>query len=206
VKLVHAADLHLDSPLRGLERYPGAPAERMRGATRAALQNLVDLCIRERAGLLVLAGDLYDGDWPDYATGMFFATQMLRLAEANIEVAWIRGNHDAVSVITRHLRLPSHVRELPYGHAATEAYPDLGVAVHGQGFVQREVVDDLAKGYPERIPSLLNVGLLHTALEGRELHGRYAPTTLDVLRSKGYDYWALGHVHTREVVCRPRDR
>ena len=79
MKLVHAADLHLDSPLRGLARYPGAPVERMRGATREALQNLVELCLRERAGLLVIAGDLYDGEWPDYSTGMYFAAQMLRL-------------------------------------------------------------------------------------------------------------------------------
>jgi DNA repair exonuclease SbcCD nuclease subunit len=78
VKLVHAADLHLDSPLRGLERYEGAPVERIRGATRRALENLVDLCLEQGARLLLLAGDLYDGDWKDYSTGLFLAKQMSR--------------------------------------------------------------------------------------------------------------------------------
>ncbi|MET0794600.1 MAG: metallophosphoesterase, partial [Polyangiaceae bacterium] len=72
MKFVHAADLHLDSPLAGLSKYEGAPVEQIRGATRRALENLVKLCIAEHAELLVIAGDLYDGDWRDYSTGLFF--------------------------------------------------------------------------------------------------------------------------------------
>ena len=71
MKFVHAADLHIDSPLRNLSRYDGAPAERIRRATRQALENLVELCLEEGAELLVIAGDLYDGEWRDYATGLF---------------------------------------------------------------------------------------------------------------------------------------
>lgn len=79
--IVHAADLHLDSPLVGLERYDGAPVAELRAATRRALENLVQLCLAEDAKLLLLAGDLYDGDWRDYSTGLFFAAQMARLRE-----------------------------------------------------------------------------------------------------------------------------
>jgi DNA repair exonuclease SbcCD nuclease subunit len=111
-KFLHAADLHIDSPLRGLERYPGAPAERIRGATRRAFQELVTLCMEEEVRLLLLAGDLFDGDWQDYSTGLFFVSELSRLREAGTAVVWIRGNHDAASRIRKRLTLPENVKEL----------------------------------------------------------------------------------------------
>jgi DNA repair exonuclease SbcCD nuclease subunit len=200
MKFVHAADLHLDSPLRGLERYEGAPVEQIRGATRRALQNLVELCIEERAELLLIAGDLYDDDWRDYSTGLFFASQMARLREAGIEVVWIRGNHDAASKLTRHLRLPENVHELATRRPDKLVLEQLGVVVHGQGFASPAITDDLTQAYPQAIASAFNIGLLHTALEGREGHAPYAPCKLEALINKGYDYWALGHVHQREIL------
>jgi exonuclease SbcD len=201
VKLVHAADLHIDSPLRGLARYEGAPVEQIRGATRRALENLVELCEQEQAALLLLAGDLFDGDWRDYSTGLFFAAQMARLRQVGVRVVWLRGNHDAASQIRKELRLPDNVRELSPRKPESVPFEDIGVAVHGQGFEKREASEDLAARYPAPMPGLFNIGLLHTSLTGRAGHDPYAPTTLDVLRAKGYDYWALGHVHAREIVC-----
>src|ERR1019366_10584774 len=96
-KFIHAADIHLDSPLQGLERYEGAPADEIRGATRRALENLVQLAVDEAVDFVLLAGDIYDGDWRDYNTGLFFTHQMSRLKAANIPVYLIKGNHDAVS-------------------------------------------------------------------------------------------------------------
>lgn len=200
MKFVHAADIHLDSPLRGLERYDGAPVEQIRGATRRAVENLVDMCILEGADLLVIAGDLYDGNWKDYNTGLFFAAQMSKLRAADIPVVLIRGNHDAASQITRSLRLPDNVTELSTRRAETKVLGDLGVAVHGQGFANKAVTDDLAARYPDRIPGLFNVGLLHTCVDGREGHESYAPCKREALLQKGYEYWALGHVHKREVL------
>jgi DNA repair exonuclease SbcCD nuclease subunit len=202
VKLVHAADLHLDSPLRGLERYEGAPLESIRGATRRALENLIDLCLDEAVDLLLIAGDLYDGNWRDYSTGLFFAKQMSRLREAEIPVVLIRGNHDAASQITKHLRLPENVHELAARQPETRLFERLGVAVHGQSFARRDVSEDLAAGYPPACSGLFNVGLLHTCASGREGHDPYAPCSVETLASKGYDYWALGHVHRREVLSR----
>jgi DNA repair protein SbcD/Mre11 len=202
VKLVHAADLHIDSPLRGLSRYPEAPVERIRGATREALRGLVDLCIEESAAALLLAGDVFDGDWPDYATGLYFVAEMRRLREAGVRVLSIRGNHDAQSRISRALTLPENVTELSTAQPQTVRDESLGLAVHGQGFARQETFDDLAAGYPDALPGLLNIGLLHTSLDGRPGHQGYAPTRIDQLANKGYAYWALGHVHAREVVAR----
>ncbi|HEU4532502.1 MAG TPA: DNA repair exonuclease, partial [Polyangiaceae bacterium] len=200
MKLVHAADLHLDSPLRGLERYEGAPLEALRSATRRALSNLVELCLSERAEVLVVAGDLYDGDWRDYHTGLYFASQLGRLREAGVRVFLARGNHDAASQLTRALRLPEGVVDFPTDRPETHVLEPLGLAVHGQGFATRAVTDDLGAAYPPPVPGLFNLGVLHTSVDGREGHEPYAPCRLEALVNKGYDYWALGHVHRREVL------
>jgi exonuclease SbcD len=204
MKFVHAADLHIDSPLRGLERYQGAPVEIIRGATRRAVEHLVELCLEEDAKLLVLCGDLYDGDWKDYSTGLFFCQQMARLREANVVVAWIRGNHDAASRLTQHLRPTDNVHELSHARPITleREIDGVPVALHGQGFPKAKITEDLTERYPAPVSGAFNLGLLHTALDGREGHDAYAPCRVESLVNKGYDYWALGHVHQREQVHR----
>jgi exonuclease SbcD len=201
-KFLHAADIHLDSPLRGLEQYDGAPVEQIRGATRRALANLVELAIAERVAFVLFAGDLYDGDWKDYNTGLFFAMQMTKLREAGIQAFIIAGNHDAASQVTRYLRLPENVTMFSVQQPETVRLAACDVAIHGQGFGKRAVTDDLSAAYPDPDPRLFNIGLLHTSVDGREGHEPYAPCSLGGLLSKGYHYWALGHVHTREILYR----
>ncbi len=201
LKFIHAADIHLDSPLRGLERYDGAPVEAMRGATRRAFENLVDLALSEAVDFVLLAGDLYDGDWKDYNTGLFFTHQMGRLREADIQVLMVAGNHDAASQMTKSLRLPDNVHHFSTRQPETRILDALGLAVHGQGFATRAVSEDLTRRYPQALPGLFNIGLLHTSLDGRPGHESYAPCSLEGLRSRGYDYWALGHVHQHEIVA-----
>ncbi len=202
MKIVHAADLHLDSPLTGLTEYEGAPLTDVRSATRRALAALVDLCLEEAASLLLIAGDLYDGDFRDYSTALYFTEQMARLQEVGTRVVWLRGNHDAANRITKHLRPAEHVTELSPSHPQTLVLESLGIAVHGQGYGRREVTENLARLYPPPHSDLLNIGLLHTALDGRDGHAPYAPCSLGDLIAHGYDYWALGHVHSREVLSR----
>ncbi len=200
MKFVHAADLHLDSPLCGLAKYDGAPADRIRGASRRAMENLVELCVEEEAQLLLLAGDIFDGTWKDHGTGLFFVQQLSRLRQADVRVVWIRGNHDAASEVRRHLHMPEGVKELRVKSPETCVLEELGVAVHGQGFATKAVTERLAEAYPQRHTDLFNIGLLHTSATGRAGHEPYAPCTVELLANKGYDYWALGHVHQREVL------
>ena len=200
MRFIHCADIHLDSPLRGLELYDGAPAAEMRDATRRAFANVVDLAIERTADCVLIAGDIFDGDWPDFNTGLHFAAQLRRLATADIRVFLCYGNHDALSKLTRSVPLPQNVCSFPASNPATQVLEDLGVAIHGQSFASEAVRSDLASGYPAPRNGLLNIGLLHTALSGREGHQPYAPTTAQRLADKGYDYWALGHVHQREIV------
>lgn len=205
IRFIHAADIHLDSPLKGLERYDGAPVDEIRGATRQALENLVTLALERAVDFVLIAGDLYDGDWRDHNTGLYFVRQMYRLKEAGIPVVLISGNHDAASQITSSLRLPDNVEMLPHGRAGTAALPQLeqsGVAVHGRSFATRAETKNLARDYPAKRSGLFNVGLLHTSLTGDDKgHEPYAPCSLDDLRQKEYDYWALGHIHKRQECC-----
>ena len=197
---LHAADIHLDSPLRGLETYPDAPVEEIRNASRRALDNLVELALQQKAAFVLLAGDIYDGEWKDYNTSLFFAQRMGRLREADINVFMVSGNHDAASVIARNLRPPDNVFVFPGNRPGSRVLDELGVVIHGQSYQTRDTMDDLAASFPLARPGLINIGLLHSALSGRPGHDTYAPTNLDVLKSKGYDYWALGHIHQREEV------
>lgn len=200
LRFLHAADLHVDSPLRGLDDYDGAPVQRLRGATRQALIALVDLAIERGVVLVVLAGDIYDGNWADFRTGLFFREQMQRLRRAGILVFIVKGNHDAESQITRQLPDVDGVHVFSAHRSETVDLETLGVAIHGRSFPNRAVPEDLVPTYPPPVPGRFNIGVLHTSLTGREGHDPYAPTTVEALVDKGYDYFALGHVHAREVV------
>ncbi len=199
-KFIHAADVHLDSPLRGLSRYASAPSESLRDACRRAFENLVDLAIEEKAAFVLLAGDLYDGDWKDYGTGIFLSRQMGRLGRHNIPVITVAGNHDAANRMTKTLEGPGPMTMLSSRKVETLRRDDLGVAIHGRSFGTQHVDENLAAGFPAAEKGMFNIGLLHTSLDGREGHAGYAPCSLDDLRSRGYQYWALGHVHQQEVV------
>ena len=200
-KFLHTADIHLDSPLRGLARYEGVPVDQVRLATRAALNNLVDCAIEEAVAFVVIAGDLFDGEWDDFSTGLYFCGAMRRLSETGIAVYVAYGNHDADSLQTKRLPLPDNVHAFSSKAPQTFVHEAARVALHGQSYKSRDPGGDLSAAYPAAMPGLLNIGVLHTALEGgRPPHAPYAPCTPAQLASKGYDYWALGHVHAHEVI------
>jgi exonuclease SbcD len=202
ITVVHAADLHIDSPLRGLGRLEGAPVDDLRLATRRAFVRLIDTCLEEQAALLILAGDVFDGEWRDFNTGLFFVRELARLRDVGTQVVMVRGNHDAESVITRHIPLPDHVFTFAVDAPESRDYPRLGLAVHGQSYGARSVEDNLAEAYPARRRDLFNLGVLHTNAVASSEHGNYAPCTVAQLVRHGYDYWALGHVHHAQVLHR----
>ena len=200
MKFIHTADIHLDSPLCGLASYQNAPVEALRTATRDAFRRLVDEAIELQVDFMVIAGDLYDGNWRDYNTGHFFVREMGRLNQAAIPVYLLYGNHDAESEMTRRLMFPPNVFVFDSRKAVTHRLEAHRVALHGRSFKEAATLENLALGYPDPLPGWLNIGVLHTALEGYAAHARYAPCTLAELAAKGYDYWALGHVHEHAVL------
>lgn len=200
-RFLHAADIHLDSPLTGLARYEGLPAEGVRNATRAAFDNLIHFACKEAVDFVVIAGDLFDGDWRDMSTGLYFARAMGRLKQAGIPVYLLHGNHDAGSVVTKSLPLPDNVHRFGTRGPQTFRIEALGVALHGWSFAHRAAPDNLVPSYPDADPASFNIGVLHTSLSGHADHERYAPCEIADLKTRGYDYWALGHVHAFERAC-----
>jgi len=199
MRFIHCADIHLDSPFLGLENYPDAPVKEIREATRRSFERIVELAIDKQVSFILIAGDLYDGDQQDYRTVLFFMRQLARLKDAGVHVFLAYGNHDAASKLTKSLKPPANLFIFPSDRVHTEIDKVDGVAIHGQSFSRPDTTEDLAALYPARLPGLLNLGLLHTCLSGAAAHLPYAPTSEDLLRSKGYQYWALGHVHSRRV-------
>lgn len=203
MRFIHAADIHLDSPLRGLGSYDDIPVDTLRGASRAAFSRLIEEALLREVDFMVIAGDLYDGDWKDHNTGIYFARQMGRLRNAGIPVYVLHGNHDAESVMTRRLALPDNVHVFRAGKPTTFILGDHKVALHGRSFPQAAVTENLAAAYPDPLPGHFNIGVLHTALEGYAEHANYAPCTLEQLHARGYQYWALGHVHEFRIFPGP---
>lgn len=197
---LHAADLHIDSPLRGLSKHADAPLETLRNATRRAFENLVETALKRNVDFVVLAGDLFDGDFPEMRSGLFLTAELRRLSRAGIRGFLLRGNHDAQSRIAKALSLPEGWHEFSTDAPQTFELPELSVRIHGQSFAIPSVRDDLSRAYPEPKPGHFEIGVLHTNVDGSPGHDDYAPSKLDALKSKGYDYWALGHIHKAEVL------
>jgi DNA repair exonuclease SbcCD nuclease subunit len=200
MKFLHAADIHLDSPLAGLRVRGDLPDDIIGHCTRRAFSAMIDLALAEDVAFVVIAGDLYDGDWKDFSTGLFFAAEMRRLARPCF---LLRGNHDARSIITSKLELPPNVRDREFSSRTCETFtlPEFGVALHGHSFPNRAVPEDLSVRYPDPMPGCLNIGVLHTSAEDPGEHETYAPCSVAGLALKGYDYWALGHIHQRRVLA-----
>lgn len=202
MRFFHAADIHLDSPLRNLVLEEPAQVERIRRATRDAFRGLIDRALEEDVSLLLLVGDLFDKDNPNMQMVHFLRHELARLAERGIRVVIVKGNHDADNRIGRFLDLPSNTVVLDDSAPQQMAFPDLGVAVTGQSFRPGPVTENLALSYPPPLPGLFNIAMLHTSLSGSLDHDPYAPCTLIDLLSRNYDYWALGHIHQGEILSR----
>ncbi|HEV7438983.1 MAG TPA: DNA repair exonuclease [Methylobacterium sp.] len=199
---IHAADLHLGSPLTGLALKDPDIARRFASAGRRAFEDLVTQAIEIGAAFLIVAGDVYDGDWADNTIGLFFARQVARLDRAGIPVILVRGNHDAESVITKAVTLPDSVRTFPTTRADTHRLEHLRVALHGRSFPNRAVEENYALSYPAPLPGWFNIGVLHTSCTGHAAHATYAPCSVADLTGRGYAYWALGHVHDYAELAR----
>ena len=199
MRFIHAADLHLDSPLTGLRQRAGSRAEDLAGATQRAFREMIQFAIDEKVDLVLIAGDIFDGDWSDYKSGLEFIAGLADLDKAGVRVAMVRGNHDAANKMSRRLKWPKNTFEFRSRTPETHVIDDLDVAIHGQSFPNGAVPQNLAQNYPVARGDLFNIGLLHTSGSGPSAHATYAPCSVNDLTAKGYDYWALGHVHTRST-------
>jgi DNA repair exonuclease SbcCD nuclease subunit len=196
---IHTGDLHLDSPLSGLAALDDPRASALGEASRRAFDELVDIAIARKVDAVLIAGDLWDGDWSDVSAGLHVQEQVTKLERAGIRTFAVLGNHDAASRVTDRIRDIAALHLFPADRpASVECGP---AVIHGMSYSRPDLSDNIAAIYPEAVPGKVNIGLLHTALEGAKDHAPYAPCTLQDLVRRRYHYWALGHVHTRCVLA-----
>lgn len=197
IRILHTADVHLDSPLRSLALRDEGLRAQVEAATRGALTRLVDTALSESVDAVLIAGDLFDGRERSARTAAFLLAELDRLRVAGIRVFYIKGNHDADNPVTGMLDLPDNVHL--FGARGGKVDLAEGVWIHGVGFEQRHVPESLLSRFPDPVPGAVNIAMLHTSLAGAPGHDNYAPCRASELAGMGFDYWALGHVHKREV-------
>jgi DNA repair exonuclease SbcCD nuclease subunit len=198
MRFVHAADLHLDSPLRSVALRDPELGARLALASRKVLARIVDMCIAHDAEALVLAGDVFDDAEPDLAARAHLVAELARLARTGVPTVVIRGNHDALMDMTRHGPLGADVHLLD---ADTPTATIRGVEFHGLSFEARHTSESALPRYPQPTHGKRNVGVMHTSLGGAAGHDPYAPCAPGDLMTHGFDYWALGHIHRRSEAC-----
>jgi len=202
---VHAADLHLDTPFKGIGRTADAVAKALREASLEAFDDLVSLCLKRRAAFLVIAGDVYDGVERGIRAQLRFRDGLARLSDAGIATFVVHGNHDPIESGW------SAVGEWPsgvtiFGAESAEAVPVVRdgqqiAVVHGISYGRRDVRENLALRFSRMAGPGLQVGVLHCNVGGvAEGHEDYSPCSLDDLFQVGLDYWALGHIHKAMVL------
>jgi len=204
-RFVHAADLHIDSPFAGVGDADNRVATRLREATYEAFQNLVDLCINQNADFLVIAGDVYDGADRSVRAQLRFREGLSKLADKGIKSFVVHGNHDPLDGWQSSISWPEgvHIFGAIPEWKNFEKNGEVVAAVQGMSYPTREVTDNLATQFtPPESPSLFAIGLLHANVGANSAHPNYAPCSVEDLSESGIDYWALGHVHTRQTLKR----
>jgi len=205
LRFVHAADLHLDAPFRGLSLDSAETGDKLRQATFIALQNLVDLCLRVRADFLLVAGDVYNQKDRSLRAQLRFRDALARLADHNVDAYVVHGNHDPTGTLSRAVRWPENTRVFESQEPECAAYvreEETLALIHGASHTRGGETRNLARKFRRSPEDVFQIGLLHANLGGNTGHEPYAPCDLQDLRAGGMDYWALGHVHSGGVRSR----
>jgi DNA repair protein SbcD/Mre11 len=203
LRFIHAADLHLDSPFRGLAQTAPKLRDQLQSATIGALERIVEHTIQSKADFLVIAGDLYDSKDRSLRALVAFRKQMERLAERDISVYLVHGNHDPLNGWGSEFQLPPNATTFT-GKPRTESVIRRGreiAQVTGVSYMRERVTENLAAAMRPEADAPYSVAVLHANVGGQTGHADYAPVSLAELTESGFDYWALGHVHSRSVLA-----
>ena len=203
LKFVHAADLHLDSPFKQIRNEaPPHVAETLHAATFTAWDNIVDLCVAEQVDALLVAGDIYDGADRSLRAQRAFIDGLERLDAAGIRSFVCHGNHDPLDGWEAQLDYPPGCHRFGPDWDSVPIFGDdpARAVVTGISYPTREVRKNLVDRLGQVPIGPFQIGLLHANVGGNANHDSYAPCSVEDLAGTGIDYWALGHVHTREIL------
>ncbi|WP_051343571.1 metallophosphoesterase family protein [Alicyclobacillus herbarius] len=210
-RFLHTADVHLGSPMAGWTRdLPEAWQTRLRRAADGVWQRIVDIAIAEQVDFVTIAGDLYDRTDVSMAVHFEWLRGFERLAEAGIPVVLCHGNHDPLTAPPP-LSWPASVHVLPAAPRLADATyqapsvwidldDDTRVQVSGFSYPVRELTPSMAYAFVRQPEADFAVALYHGAVGPSYGHAEYCAATEAELVQRGFDVWALGHIHQPTVL------
>lgn len=199
IRFLHTADLHLDTPFKGMAQFPAEQFAILKESTFQAFSNFIAYAVRTKPDFIVIVGDIYDGEERSLRAQLKFQEGMKLLQKAEIPVYLSYGNHDHLKGNWTRFELPENVHVFN-GEVEGKSLQVRGetVNLYGFSYPERHVRQAMIDLYPVAENDAFHIGLLHGSVDGDETHAVYAPFTKAALLSKRYDYWALGHIHKRQ--------
>ncbi|WP_226576700.1 metallophosphoesterase family protein [Halobacillus litoralis] len=203
IRFIHSADLHIDSLFKTKGNLPEMLLEKLRASTFEAFERLIDLCIDQKVDFLLISGDLYNEEIRSLKAQVHLRRGFERLNEQDIQVYLSYGNHDYIKGSKYPIEFPENVHVFLTHDVAYFPYVREGETrahVYGFSYEKREVRERKATEYRKTEGADLHIAMLHGSIETNTDHDVYAPFSLGELKSLGMDYWALGHIHKRQVL------
>lgn len=202
-RFIHAADLHLDTPFEGVSSKNERLAERLRDASLATFDALVKFAIERDVAFVVFSGDLYDGPNRGLRAQLRFLKGLERLSEHKIASFIVHGNHDPLEGWSAISKWPEHVtvfgsNQVERVEVSREGQPL--AQVYGISYARREMTENLSERFEWEPGPGVHVGVLHCNVGSHSEHAPYSPCTIKDLQSRNLDYWALGHIHKRQIL------
>ncbi|EGK2636945.1 exonuclease SbcCD subunit D [Listeria monocytogenes] len=204
IQFLHMADLHLDSPFIGLSTLPQPLFSAIQESTFQSLERITTVAIKEAVDFVLIAGDIYDSEDQSVRAQARFSKEMKRLEVANIPVFMIHGNHDFIEKHKEKLTLPSNVHVFSEQVEVMSHKTATGVSVNIYGFSynERHIRSSRVDKYKIQGNADFHIALLHgSEISSSEEHDVYAPFRVQEISKKGFDYWALGHIHKRQLLA-----
>ncbi len=204
IKFIHTSDLHLDTPFRSLSSFNKELAGRLKDATVKSFEKIVDLAITEQVDFLLVSGDIFDGESSSLAAQLKFIKGLQGLSDKGINTYFICGNHDPLDSWMEQLALPEKVFRFGSSKVENVVFSKNGqplAGIYGISYRTSRENRDMAGKYKIKAPPLpFSIALLHGTVGNPGPHANYAPFRLEDIADKGFDYWALGHIHKRQII------
>jgi DNA repair exonuclease SbcCD nuclease subunit len=204
IKFIHTADLHLDTPFKGLSNWNSDLADKLKNATFKSFKKIIDVCIRRKTNFLIISGDVFDSENKSLAAQLKFISELKRLSDKGIPTYFICGNHDPLSSWLDTLQLPKNVFRFNSSKVENYTYKKDNISVadiYGISYQNKVVKKNLALKYKlSSNPAPISIAILHGTVGVAGPHENYAPFKVEDVANKNYDYWALGHIHKRQII------
>lgn len=200
ITFLHIADLHLDTPFKNIQLRQPDLVEKMQHATKQSLQRLVQEAIARQVDAVLIVGDSFNSEKPNIQAQVFFKEQLEKLVAKGIQVCVVYGNHDYAQKLLITLPNEVHVFGPEVSEFSFETRGQERVSIYGFSYMQKHIAERKIGSYPVKSKDGFAIGLLHGSIDSEQSGGQYAPFSLRELNDKRYDYWALGHIHKKEVL------